>query len=116
MRAAHPYFPQGTAMERAEQPGQDKRRTGNSIKAGHSDFPRGNGNAAGFHCSGQNSHRGGNCIKALHCFFSQCTARLMRGLKTMLSVTRSAAAMMSSIFIVMRSDDGAVSMQEGGTL
>lgn len=35
LQAASQNFPQGTAMERGVHPGHDKRRTGNSIKAGH---------------------------------------------------------------------------------
>lgn len=35
LQAASQNFPQGTAMERGVHPGHEKRRTGNSIKAGH---------------------------------------------------------------------------------
>lgn len=36
------------------------------MRGSHTNFPQGDGNAAGGHSPGQNSHRGGNCIKALH--------------------------------------------------
>lgn len=80
MKAAPNDFPQGTAMERGRiTSGHDKRRTGNSIKAGHAISARKGpeGNEAGLapwldKCPSR------NLIKAAHSFFWRLCQRSHR--------------------------------------